>query len=728
MMKSLTHGRNALKSLVFLLILLGLGPTAQAQDCMEYLPAYPQVISPYSANPWSHSVAKSGERVLLGNSESGVFVYDASDPTLPVVTDTLQCSGYKSDIVVEGNFAFVASSTEGLKIFDITPGATPFLASSMVFANGIRDVEISGSLAYLSGGKSGMFIVDISDPALPLPIGFLDTPNSSNKVSLSGSFAYIANSNKSIDVADVSDPYNPVIVHSVSLAGSPASVLVHGNHLFAGDYEYNLYTLDIADPAHPAIIGSLPLLDCAKDLTVNDGDLWVAASSAGLIQLDMAAPDDLVIKDVVEVPNNANALFISDRLGYVASTVFGLLIVDLSFQFPDFTLAWKRISSTYPEIEIAGHYAYLPSPDGILVMDVADPINPSVTCFLDRPGTFDGIQLHGQTAYARYRHDGEQGIQVIDITDPENPQLGLTVPTPDGIGELAISANLLLTQTPLQVFDLANPSDPQLVGSRNFTWGFGWAAGPGFAVSGTFGMGVEVVDLTDPANPYKSGSCYFPGHITEIVMHGDLAFVMSRIEPAGIFVVDVSDRSNPQLMRFHQVPDFPSGMTIDGNVLYVATGLEGVMAWDISDPHDMVYLGSTFVGGTQGQVAVFGDYLIASNYSNSISISLKPCLPQPSQVPVHSTRLTLSAAPNPFNPSTKLSFTLASPQTASMDIFDVRGRLIRHLVKAATLGPGVHTYEWNGVDESGVGAASGIYFAKLTTGEEVTVKKVALLK
>ena len=84
-------------------------------------------------------------------------------------------------------------------------------------------------------------------------------------------------------------------------------------------------------------------------------------------------------------------------------------------------------------------------------------------------------------------------------------------------------------------------------------------------------------------------------------------------------------------------------------------------------------------------------------------------------------------APNPFNPSTRLYFELAGAGPVRLEVYDVRGRLIRHLVQE-DLPAGRHEVVWDGHDEHGDTAASGTYLARLSVAGVVSARKMLLLK
>ena len=88
----------------------------------------------------------------------------------------------------------------------------------------------------------------------------------------------------------------------------------------------------------------------------------------------------------------------------------------------------------------------------------------------------------------------------------------------------------------------------------------------------------------------------------------------------------------------------------------------------------------------------------------------------------------LSAQPNPFNPKTTLSFALNADSRASLTIYDISGRTVRHLLDGASLAAGPHSVEWQGRDDAGSPVATGVYFARLDTAEGRVVQKLTILK
>jgi len=84
------------------------------------------------------------------------------------------------------------------------------------------------------------------------------------------------------------------------------------------------------------------------------------------------------------------------------------------------------------------------------------------------------------------------------------------------------------------------------------------------------------------------------------------------------------------------------------------------------------------------------------------------------------------AWPNPFNPVTTIPFSLRAKGHARLRIYDVAGRLVRTLVDE-TRPAGVYEASWDGRNENGRRAASGVYFCRFEApGYERTIKTVLL--
>jgi hypothetical protein len=83
--------------------------------------------------------------------------------------------------------------------------------------------------------------------------------------------------------------------------------------------------------------------------------------------------------------------------------------------------------------------------------------------------------------------------------------------------------------------------------------------------------------------------------------------------------------------------------------------------------------------------------------------------------------------PNPFNPTTSISFSLPTQENVQLEVYGLGGRRVAVLVNE-TLAAGDHEVIWTGQDEAGHQVASGVYFYRIRAGEYTDVQKMTLVK
>ncbi|NOZ62566.1 MAG: T9SS type A sorting domain-containing protein [Calditrichaeota bacterium] len=83
--------------------------------------------------------------------------------------------------------------------------------------------------------------------------------------------------------------------------------------------------------------------------------------------------------------------------------------------------------------------------------------------------------------------------------------------------------------------------------------------------------------------------------------------------------------------------------------------------------------------------------------------------------------------PNPFNSGTAIRYQIPTLSETQLQIFNSTGQLIRTLVSQKQK-PGAHTIYWDGKDDSGNEAATGIYMCRMRAGQFAKTIKLILMK
>ncbi|MCP4582413.1 MAG: aminotransferase class I/II-fold pyridoxal phosphate-dependent enzyme [candidate division Zixibacteria bacterium] len=83
--------------------------------------------------------------------------------------------------------------------------------------------------------------------------------------------------------------------------------------------------------------------------------------------------------------------------------------------------------------------------------------------------------------------------------------------------------------------------------------------------------------------------------------------------------------------------------------------------------------------------------------------------------------------PNPFNSTTRISYSIAKSGQVKIQIFNIRGQLVKTVVDSYLLA-GKHAFEWSGINQQGAPVASGSYFYRMTAGDFAQTRRMILVK
>ena len=83
--------------------------------------------------------------------------------------------------------------------------------------------------------------------------------------------------------------------------------------------------------------------------------------------------------------------------------------------------------------------------------------------------------------------------------------------------------------------------------------------------------------------------------------------------------------------------------------------------------------------------------------------------------------------PNPFNPVTTIAYDLPEPGQVRLDIYDIRGQLVRALEDGERVA-GHHEVTWDGCNGRGLPVGSGLYLCRLKCGEFESMRKMILTR
>lgn len=202
-------------------------------------------------------------------------------------------------------------------------------------------------------------------------------------------------------------------------------------------------------------------------------------------------------------------------------------------------------------------------------------------------------------------------------------------------------------------------------------------------------------------------------------------------EPRGIAVDGAGDA---YLAGYTTSPDFPQG-NIDFGAEIVVCKLSdagGTLDYTLSIDSGSANRGNGIAVADDGSIFFTGTVGVpASIYASKLQGVASPVTAVGGDDATGKSGLVLGRNyPNPFNPSTTISYVLpegAGTSPVNLSVFDVGGRLVKQLVDEPQA-PGTHSVTWRGRDERGFAVSSGVYFYRLRWGPRSVSRRMVMLK
>lgn len=315
--------------------------------------------------------------------------------------------------------------------------------------------------------------------------------------------------------------------------GESGKIYVYADYIFVNDKYRGVHVLDNKDPRAPKKIAFIKIPGNV-DISVKDGYLY-ADSITDLVVLDISDMNNIkqvnrlenVLRDNVVFPFEADIYEWQD-IDYGNEVVLG----------------WETVVERreIEEVEVQFSREF-----DMMVANAADNSAPT-----GQGGSLARFMIVNNYLYAVDSHN----INVFDIQDLENPKdledvyAGFDIETIFNRGEHLFLGSM----RGMYIYDISSPAVPSLVGE------------------------------------FEHGTACDP-----VVVDGDYAFVTLRggnmcgATESGLFIVDISDMSNPFLVRTYPMEE-PYGLGVKDEKLFVCDGASGLKVYDKTNVEELVPL------------------------------------------------------------------------------------------------------------------------------------------
>ena len=238
---------------------------------------------------------------------------------------------------------------------------------------------------------------------------------------------------------------------------------------------------------------------------------------------------------------------------------------------------------------------------GLWVLDVSNPAVPDSIGFYAKSLAV-GLDIVGNYAYLS--DTGGMGLTILDISTPANPTFISELTGVGGVNELIVEsgyAYLASGANGFNIVDVSNPLSPDFKSNIDFTGSVTRIAmiDPQYVViSVSTPNSIEVIDVTDPDNPFVAASYGGSGNLFMSSDRIDRLFIVSS---NSISIQDVTDPLSFSTLGSIDVEAYYSReVQVSGNFAYIADAGDffnpSLNIVDISDPYNPFPRGNYSIG------------------------------------------------------------------------------------------------------------------------------------
>ncbi len=679
---------------------------------------------------------------FLAAYESGLMLVDVSNPQSSILLGSYDTPSLARSVVVEDSIAYVADYESGLQVINISELNNPTLIGSYDTPGLAKSVFVMDTLAFIADDFCGLQIIDISNPYEPIFVGNYSCGGASRSVKVVDTTAYVANNTNGLLIIDINDLQNPTLIGSYDLPWTE-SVTISDSIAYVSCLGQGLYIIDVSNSQSPFLLGSYvgncALTYQANSVTIMDSYAYVASGHAGIQVIDISDPMCPTLIGVFQT-KEAYSTYIYNSITYVADYYGGLQIVDLTDPYNSDLIGSLQTPYSVGSLAMSESLLYVTDHvAGIYSFNIDDPSNPIMLGNIDPNGNHKEITFSENVGYIGY----DFGMRIIDFEDPLSPvelynyNNGLPVHSIDIQG---IYAFLTVRQEGFQILDISDLQNPIFLSSHDTP-----SCANYITVHDTIAYvtdnyagngGLNIFNVSDVQNPIFLGSYSSPGYANKVEIYSSIAYVCDRLE--GLQIIDVSDPQNLLYIDTilpHSDSDIVDALVIGDHLLVSDQAWNEILTYEISDPENPILMASYLSNLPSGKLTLYEDWLIVTNYHYGVSIHDYESLTPIETYVIQKSDFQIKNYPNPFNPTTIISFSLQNISNVELSIYNIKGQRVKTIVNEK-LEQGLHKIIWDGTNSNGKAVNSGIYFYKLClhpdssgkAGNFQKVKKMILLR
>jgi len=358
---------------------------------------------------------------------------------------------------------------------------------------------------------------------------------------------------------------------------------------------------------------------------IDGSKAYLASGMDGMIILDITDKKNPIMLSQSWLPGGygisyAIDIYASGDYAFVADLYNGLHIVNVSKpKDPDYKKGIALAGAS--DIAVSGDYLYMTlQSSGMAILDISSPENTILTSLFAAEGVATSVRVDGSFAFISYNTIGIRALDITSKTEPfHDPAWTYDVTGGSSLG-LFHDENYIFCandQFGLQKVDITDKSNMQPLISHNTA-----ADAIAIDVSSNYiyaldkniddspdkeGLRIHQINTANKTTVFTNKSfTATPGTASDIDVAGDFAYLADGLK--GLQVVNIIDKTSPEIIGNYDTSGNACGIFIDGNYAYVADGEQGIVIIDITDKTNPMLTANLSTDGYALKIYVSKDY------------------------------------------------------------------------------------------------------------------------
>ena len=583
----------------------------------------------------------------LALGEHGIRVLNIADPDNPIEVDKYNTIGFTHDVTVKGKFLFAADGVNGALVFDISNPAEIVYLWRYDKSKDTHAITLWGEYAYLADSVNGLHILKTTQfpPPQAEQYSWSISGDGLKEIATTGNHIYGVGLDNAVRIYDASKPTNPQAISSVPIGAEindlsvwDSTVFVATNGLGVSWFKHPSNNMELPSGTFPMEGKNISSIDAYA----NSAYLGVAGSGIEILDitnLNAVATIASAAKNVILQPTAINY---QDGIAYVADGIKGLRLLQLDDQYLISAInvsgSQSGINGSVEDIRVLDNFVYMANcQHGLNILRLGDNHQVQGQYQLtDTTGCAVALDAIKNSLIVAVQG---KGIRIYDVAENRAaPKLVYDIGTNGAARDVVVKdhyAFIANGTAGLAIVDWEIPVD-QVISQLNLG---NSADAQGIHIYGDYAYlatgdgGLKIVNIADPRQPALVATQHVPGYIKNVYLHPALisnsegasklyAFVVggAKDEPSGLWVYDVSDPRNSNLVGVYDVAEPVVDISIDGRAAYLLLENHGLITLDISDPATPQLKWAQGVEGYYSQIYRIGRQVYVGRKTQGIQV------------------------------------------------------------------------------------------------------------